>query len=180
MCVPGIVLCCLSHGRHQSIPYRELWSAPLHSLHFPMQPNLSQWTKSCQIRADSYRSISSTQTCQLLCGGDYARGEGDSPISRLWGSLWQCLAYQTCSDVSLPMHQQWQQILGESYLYPMNFEVVHQQQPLLNLNTASNMQQQCDLFKSVYLKRIPKAFSHSVYLYDIKYSFNTICVDFKI
>ena len=73
---------------HQNIPYGELWSAPLCRLHFPVQPNLSQRTKSCQIRADSYRSISSSQTCQLHGGRDYARGEGDSPISRLWGSLW--------------------------------------------------------------------------------------------
>lgn len=93
---------------HQNIPYRELWSASLCCLHLPMQPNLSQRTKSCQIRRDSYRSISSPQTCQLHGGRDYAKGEGDSPISRLWGSLRHSLAYQTCSDVSLLMHRQTQ------------------------------------------------------------------------
>lgn len=55
-------LCRLSRGGHQSLPYWELWSAPPCRLHFPEQPNLSQWTESCQIRADSYRSISSSQT----------------------------------------------------------------------------------------------------------------------
>lgn len=65
---------------HQNIPQRELWSAPLGCLHFPMQPNLSQRTKSCQIRTDSYRSNSSSQTRQLHGGKDYSKGEGDSPI----------------------------------------------------------------------------------------------------
>lgn len=75
-------------------------------LHFPMQPNLSQRTKSSQIRPDSYHSVSSPQTCQLHGGKDYAKGADDSPISWLWGSLRDCLTYQTCSDVSLPTHPQ--------------------------------------------------------------------------
>lgn len=85
---------------HQNIPYRELWSASLCCLHLPMQPkSLPEDQILIQIRRDSYRSVSSPETCQLHCGRDYAKGEGDSTISRLWGSLRQSLAYQTCSDV---------------------------------------------------------------------------------
>lgn len=113
---------------HQNIPYRELWSAPLCRLHFPVQPNLSQRTKSCQIREDSYRSISSAQTCQLHGGRDYARGEGDSPISRLWGSLWLIRAalmslYQ-CISVD-NRH-------SKKHIYTYFQALAHKQQPILN------------------------------------------------
>lgn len=49
-------------------------------LHFPTRPNLSHRTESCQIKADSYHSVSSPQTRQLRSAGDYADGERDSPI----------------------------------------------------------------------------------------------------
>lgn len=96
---------CVDVGVATSTIYTELWAAEPSSLHFPMQPNLSQWTKPCQIRADSYRSISSTQTGRLHRQGDYAKGVGDSRISWLRGSLWRHTAYRSCSDVSLPKHQ---------------------------------------------------------------------------
>lgn len=54
-------------------------------LHFPTRPNLSHRTESCQIKADSYHSVSSPQTRQLRSAGDYADGERDSPIWRLLG-----------------------------------------------------------------------------------------------
>ncbi len=143
-----------------------------------MQPNLSQRTKSCQIRADSYRSISSTQTCQLHGGRDYVKGEGDSPISRLWGSLWQRLAYQTCSDVSLPMHQKWQQ----NHIYIFVFQILAHQQQLL----ASFKERQRHGIKLATItdNQFPtKANSHLYGYYKCiisnKYSLNTIRFDLQ-
>lgn len=84
-----IVLCFLSHRitrTYHNIHRVMVSSAVLPP--FPKAENPSQQTKSCQITVDSYRSISSTETCQLCCGGDYTKGLCDSPISRLWGSLW--------------------------------------------------------------------------------------------
>ena len=117
MCVPDclIILFCLNHRGHQSIPYRELWSAALSCLYFTMQPNISQRTKSLSDKS-RHLSLSFIRTdVPALWWGRLCQRRGWQPYLEALGIFVALFSF--IRPVLYPKHQKRKQILGVWYLY---------------------------------------------------------------